>query len=80
MPRQPELTISMRETLIAWLVEVHQGLCHNPHTLYLAVLIIDKFCLRKLVSRGRYQLLGIAAMFVAAKYEEVKIPKLRHYY
>jgi hypothetical protein len=61
------------------MVEMHLHLCGNQHTLYLAVLITDKFCLGRSITRDRYQLLGIAALFVAAKYEEIKTPKLRQY-
>jgi hypothetical protein len=70
----------MREVLVGWLVEMHHTLCGNHHTLYLAVLILDKYCHGRHVSRGRYQLLGISALFVAAKYEEIKTPKLKQYY
>lgn len=59
---------------------MHLHLCGNPHSLYLAVLITDKYCLSRSVPRDRYQLLGITALFVAAKYEEIKTPKLKQYY
>lgn len=75
-----DITPAMRGVLMGWLVEMHLGLCSNPHTLYLSVLIIDKYCHGRFVARSRYQLLGIAALFVAAKYEEVKTPKLKHYH
>ena len=70
----------MRETLMGWLVEVHPQLCFNSHTLYLAVLIVDKYCHSRPINRNKYQLLGITALFIAAKYEEVRTPKLKHYY
>lgn len=41
--------------------------------------MIDKYCHNRFISRTRYQLLGLTALFVAAKYEEVKTPKLKHY-
>ncbi len=75
-----EISPGMRELLVGWLVEMHLHLCGNPHSLYLAVLITDKYCLGRSVPRDRYQLLGISALFVAAKYEEIKTPKLKQYY
>jgi hypothetical protein len=70
----------MREILMGWLVEVQPQLCFNYHTLYLAILIVDKYCHTQQVSRNKYQLLGITALFIAAKYEEVRTPKLKNYY
>jgi hypothetical protein len=80
MPWHPEIDTNMREMLMGWLVEVQSKLCFNPHTLYLAILIIDKYCCQRAIAKRHYQLLGISAMFVAAKYEEVKTPRLKHYY
>jgi hypothetical protein len=65
--------------LIGWLIQIHPHVCHNNHTLYLAILILDKYCACRFVYRNRYQLLGLSALFVAAKYEEVKTPKLKKY-
>jgi len=63
-----DINVNMREVLIGWLIEVHPKLRLNNHTLYLAVFIIDKYCHARYIARGRYQLLGLAALFVAAKY------------
>jgi len=41
--------------------------------------MLDKYCHNRYISRARYQLLGITSLFVAAKYEEVKTPKLKNY-
>jgi G2/mitotic-specific cyclin 1/2 len=63
-----EITPSMREVLIGWLISIQPKLSLTPHTLYLAVFILDKYCHTKWCSRERYQLLGLAGLFVAAKY------------
>lgn len=75
-----DITISMREILIGWLIEIQPKLHLNHHSLYLAILITDKYCHNHFISKNKYQLLGIASLFVAAKYEEVKTPKLKHYF
>ena len=40
---------------------------------------MDKFCEKCNISKERYQLLGLSSLFVAAKYEEIKPPKLKKY-
>jgi hypothetical protein len=51
MAWRAEITASMREILVGWMMEMHSHLCNNAHTLYLAVLITDKFCLGRSVPR-----------------------------
>jgi hypothetical protein len=74
-----DISTSMRELVVGWLIAVQPRLLLNNRTLYLSVFILDKYCHSKWVSRQRYQLLAVAGLFVAAKFEEVKTPKLRHY-
>jgi len=54
---------------MSWIIYIHPKLCLNHHTLYLTIFLIDKYCCDNYVSVSKYQLIGIAAMFVAAKYE-----------
>lgn len=75
-----DINPATREILMGWLVEMHNALCGNQHTLYLAVLITDKYCHGRFVAKSKYQLLGITALFIAAKYEEIKTPKLKQYH
>ncbi|KAI8804770.1 Cyclin, N-terminal domain-containing protein [Cladochytrium replicatum] len=79
MDSQPDLSFRMRKTLIVWLVEVHNEYDLRQETLYLAINILDRFCARRLVPRPQYQLLGITALWIAAKYEENhgRVPSLR---
>ena len=69
----------MREVLVGWVSSVHHHLGLESNTLYLAVGLLDRFSSVRQVSRGRYQLLGLTCLFIAAKYEEVKMPKLRDF-
>lgn len=77
MEDQPELKWSYRSTLIDWIVQVHSRFQLLPETLYLTVNIIDRFLSKKAVTLNRFQLVGAAALFIAAKYEEINCPTLK---
>ena len=76
---QREITKKMRQMLIGWLIEVHLKFKLLPETLYLTVNLIDRYCQVKQVTKIEYQLLGISAMLVASKYEEIYPPEIRDY-
>ncbi|KAJ3216039.1 DNA-directed DNA polymerase eta rad30 [Dinochytrium kinnereticum] len=80
MDTQSDISWRLRKTLILWLVEIHGEYDLRPETLYLAVNFVDRLCSKKFVSRANYQLLGITALWVAAKYEENhgKVPTLKN--
>ena len=48
-----------------------------PETLYISVQIIDRFLELKQVRRSRLQLVGVASLLLAAKYEEIYPPELK---
>lgn len=77
MDSQPELKWSYRSTLIDWIVQVHSRFQLLPETLYLTVNIIDRFLSKKAVTLNRFQLVGAAALFIAAKFEEINCPTLK---
>ena len=79
MDHQGELEWRMRGVLIDWLLEVHQRFHLLPETFYLTVNIIDRFLTHKVVQLERLQLVGVAAMFVASKYEEVLSPHIGNF-
>eukprot|EP00571_Detonula_confervacea_P008105 CAMPEP_0172319384 /NCGR_PEP_ID=MMETSP1058-20130122/37487_1 /TAXON_ID=83371 /ORGANISM="Detonula confervacea, Strain CCMP 353" /LENGTH=220 /DNA_ID=CAMNT_0013034409 /DNA_START=1 /DNA_END=663 /DNA_ORIENTATION=- len=66
----------MRSILVDWLVEVHLKFKLVPETLYLTVNIIDRYLVRAEISRPKLQLLGVAALLIAWKYEEIDLPAL----
>jgi hypothetical protein len=47
-----------------------------PETLYLTVNLIDRFLEAKQVTRKHLQLVGVTAMLVASKYEEIWAPEV----
>lgn len=76
---QPDLEWKMRGILVDWLIEVHANFRLLPETLFLAVNIIDRFLSAEVVSLDRLQLVGVAAMFIASKYEEVLSPHVANF-
>ena len=79
MDNQPELEWKMRGILVDWLLEVHTRFRLLPETLFLAVNIIDRFLSCKVVQLDRLQLVGVTAMFIASKYEEVLSPHVQNF-
>lgn len=76
MEMQADLTPKMRTILIDWLVEVHMKYKLRSETLHLAVNLIDRHLTRSTVMRKKLQLVGVVAMFIASKFEEINPPEL----
>ncbi|XP_011501243.1 PREDICTED: cyclin-A1 [Ceratosolen solmsi marchali] len=79
MKKQPDINYSMRTILVDWLVEVAEEYHLHTETLYLAVSYIDRFLSYMSVVRAKLQLVGTAAMFIAAKYEEIYPPEVSEF-
>eukprot|EP00445_Apocalathium_hangoei_P046807 CAMPEP_0203999394 /NCGR_PEP_ID=MMETSP0360-20130528/14565_1 /ASSEMBLY_ACC=CAM_ASM_000342 /TAXON_ID=268821 /ORGANISM="Scrippsiella Hangoei, Strain SHTV-5" /LENGTH=242 /DNA_ID=CAMNT_0050940519 /DNA_START=63 /DNA_END=788 /DNA_ORIENTATION=+ len=76
MQTQVDLNNRMRAVLVDWLIEVHADYKMKLETLFLAVSLIDRYLSRKSVPRSKLQLIGVIALLVAAKFEEVYPPKV----
>ena len=76
MSNQTEITWEMRQTLVDWLLQVHFRYHMLPETLWIAINVVDRFLSRRVVSLGKLQLVGVTAMFIAAKYEEILAPSV----
>jgi hypothetical protein len=72
MDQQPEIGWHMRPCLVDFLVEIHLVFKLRPETLYLTLNIIDRYCSRRIVFMKHYQLVGCAALWIAAKFEDAK--------
>ena len=72
MSKQTDINAKMRSILIDWLVEVHLNFKLMPETLYLTVNLIDRFLEKEQIMRNKLQLVGVTAMFMASKYEEIE--------
>lgn len=79
MDHQDDLQWKMRGILVDWLIEVHTRFRLLPETLFLAVNIVDRFLSSKVVMLDKLQLVGVTAMFIAAKYEEVFSPHVQYF-
>ena len=56
------------------LCQVHYKFELMDETLFLTVNIIDRFLEKQVVPRKKLQLVGVTAMLLACKYEEVSVP------
>ncbi|KAE8210025.1 hypothetical protein CF327_g6054 [Tilletia walkeri] len=72
MDVQPELRWYMRPFLVDFLIEIHQTFRLRPETLYLTMNIVDRYVSKRIVYKRHYQLVGCAALLIAAKYEDAK--------
>jgi transcription initiation factor TFIIIB Brf1 subunit/transcription initiation factor TFIIB len=79
MARQDDINEKMRAILVDWLVDVHLKFKLLPETLYLAASLIDRFLDQKTVTRQKLQLVGVVAMFIGAKYEEIYPPEIKDF-
>ena len=69
----------MRAILVDWLIEVHFKFKLLSETLFLTVNLIDRFLERSDVVRTKLQLVGVTAMLIACKYEEIYAPEVRDF-
>ncbi|XP_053313914.1 G2/mitotic-specific cyclin-B1-like [Spea bombifrons] len=67
---------NMRAILIDWLVQVHMRFKLLQETLFMTVAILDRFLQVNPVPKKLLQLVGVTAMFVACKYEEIYCPTI----
>ena len=77
MQNQQDINARMRAILIDWLLEGHLKFKLVPATLYLCVTLIDQYCTENQVQRSKLQLVGVTALFIACKYEEIYPPEVR---
>jgi len=76
MAKQSDLTPKMRAILVDWMVDVHLKFKLLSETMFLSVYIVDRFLDLKEVSRHKLQLVGITAMLIGSKYEEIYSPEV----
>ncbi|KAJ0483243.1 putative cyclin domain-containing protein [Helianthus annuus] len=73
---QPDLNAKMRAILIDWLIEVHRKFELMPESLYLTINVVDRYLSVRKVPRRELQLVGISALLIACKYEEIWPPEV----
>ncbi|WVQ76088.1 hypothetical protein IAR50_005727 [Cryptococcus sp. DSM 104548] len=79
MDNQAELEWKMRQILMDWIIEVHSKFRLLPETLFIATNLVDRFLSKRVISLVKFQLVGLTALFIASKYEEVCCPGVEHF-
>jgi len=79
MTSQNDINEKMRAILIDWLVDVNVKFKLVPECLFMTWNIIDRYLTIKQVTRHKLQLVGVAALLIACKYEEIYPPALKEF-
>ena len=79
MSKQKDINHKMRAILIDWLIDVHLKYKMLPQTMYISVNLIDRYLSKNETNRVKLQLVGVASMFIASKYEEIYPPELKDF-
>lgn len=75
------VSADMRRVLLRWLLQVGRKFQLMQETLHICAQIVDYLlvCEPARISKGNFQLLGIAALFVASKYNEIHTWEVEKY-
>ena len=75
------ITSKMRSLLIDWMVSVHQQFELCQETLFLSVNLLDRYLELKVLDtpRSKLQLVGVVAMLLACKVEEIYLPSIEDF-
>lgn len=76
MNQQRDITSRMRGILVDWLVEVHYKFKLFGPSLWLTVNLLDRYLQKNVISRDRLQLVGVAALLIASKFDEMHPPEV----
>ena len=79
MKSQKEINEQMRSILVDWIIDVHHKFGFTDETLFMTIIIIDRYCSSEQISRIKYQCLGITALMIACKHEEINVPKVEDF-
>ena len=76
LTRQSEINEKMRSILVDWLIDVHFKFGFTDETLFMTISIIDRYLSISQITRTNFQLLGITALMISCKHEEIDLPKI----
>jgi len=76
---QTSINEKMRGILVDWLMEVHFKFKLIPETLFLTINLLDRYLTKININSEKFQLLGVSAMLIASKYEEIYAPEIRDF-
>jgi cyclin A len=78
-PIQKDITPSMRAILVDWLIEVADEFGFRSETLFLCINYLDRYLSVQQVPRSKLQLVGIVCLIIAAKFEEIQVPRIEEF-
>ena len=76
---QTEINSKMRIILIDWILEVTNKLKFKEETFFITTYIIDAYLSKKFIPRKKFQLLGVTALFISTKINEIFSGKTKDY-
>jgi Cyclin, N-terminal domain len=77
LDNHPQLNYMMRAVLVDWMCEVSKEYELSRETLHMAVNYVDRFLASESnVAREKFQLVGVTALFVASKIDEISPPRV----
>ena len=74
---QTEIKDTSRAFLVEWIIDVHRKFRLMPETLYVTIGIIDRYLSGFEIKKSQLHLLGVTALLIATKYEEIYPPELK---
>jgi hypothetical protein len=80
MGDQTDISPKMRIILVDWIIDVHHKEKMHPSTLWLSVNLMDRYLAAvPNINRNRLQLIGVACLLIAAKFEEIYPPEISEF-
>jgi len=65
--------------LVDWLINVHMKFKLLPETLFITINLVDRYLSIEVIDKQNVQLLGVAALMIACKYEEIYPPTVKDF-
>lgn len=75
--RQTEINKRMRCILFDWLLQLHQKYNLKRRTMFLCSNIFDRYLEKVFVPRKSLQLVGLASLLIASKFEDIHPPEIK---
>lgn len=69
----------MRAVLVDWMIDISVKFNLNTTTLYMAVDVLDRFIEKSQIKRDEFQLIGVTALLISCKIEEIYPPLLKDF-
>ena len=77
LKKQTEVNKRMRAVLFDWLLKVHKRFDLKPRSFMLIANIFDRYASCKRIKRSEMQVIGLAVLLVASKYEDIYPPEIK---